>query len=92
MEKGGIVCNTGNLGGLYALNGFDPIKYIPNGVHLTGFHSNWPSQQVMDEIFSFIDRNRLRPRVGASYAFENIREACVALDSGKVNGKIVVEV
>lgn len=92
MEKGGIVCNTGNLGGLYALNGFDPIKYIPNGVYLTGFHSNWPSQKVMDEIFSFIDRNRLRPRVGAAYAFENIREACAALDGGKVNGKIVVEV
>lgn len=92
MEKGGIVCNTGNLGGVYALNGFDPIKYIPNGVYLTGFHSNWPSQKVMDEIFSFIDGNRLHPRVGASYAFADIREACVALDGGKVNGKIVVEV
>ena len=37
MEKGGIVCQTGLLGGVYALNGFDPIKDIPNGVYLTGF-------------------------------------------------------
>ena len=37
VEKGGIVCQTGILGGVYALNGFDPIKDIPNGVYLTGF-------------------------------------------------------
>lgn len=27
----------------YALNGFDPIKEIRNGVYLTGFFSNIPS-------------------------------------------------
>lgn len=92
IEKRGIVCNTGILGGVYALNGFDPIKFIPNGVYLTGFHSNWPTQQVMDDIFAFIDRNKLSPCIGASYGFEDIQEACMALDGGKVNGKIVVEV
>lgn len=91
MGKGGIVCNTGILGGVYALNGFDPIKSIPNGVYLTGFHSNWPTQQMMDDIFAFIDRKELKPRIGASYGFEDIRKACMALDAGKVNGKIVVE-
>ena len=91
MGKGGIVCNTGILGGVYALNGFDPIKSIPNGVYLTGFHSNWPTQQVMDDIFAFLDRKNLKPRIGASYGFEDIRKACMALDAGKVNGKIVVE-
>lgn len=55
VEKGGIVCQTGLLGGVYALNGFDPIKDIPNGVYLTGFFSNYPTQQVMDEIFSFLN-------------------------------------
>ena len=92
MEKGGIVCNTGILGGVYTLNGFDPVKFIPNGVYLTGFHSNWPTQKVMDDIFAFIDRNKLKPCIGASYGFGDIREACMALDGGKVNGKIVVEV
>lgn len=29
MEKGGIVCNTGILGGIYALNGFDPHQGDP---------------------------------------------------------------
>ena len=39
-----------SFNGSYALNGFDPIKDIPNGVYLTGFFSNYPTQQVMDEI------------------------------------------
>ncbi len=30
--------------------------------------------------------------VGAVYDFKDIREACMALDSGKENGKIVVTV
>ena len=90
VEKGGIVCHTGILGGVYALNGFDPIKFIPNGVYLTGFYSNAPTQKAMDRIFSFIGEHHLRPCVGAGYGFSEIREACAALDSGKVNGKIVV--
>ncbi len=92
VEKGGIVCNTGILGGVYALNGFDPIKDIPNGVYLTGFFSNYPTQEIMDAIFSFIEEHRLKPSVGAVFPLGDIREACIASDGGKVNGKIVVTV
>ena len=90
MVKGGIVCHTGLLGGVYTLDGFDPIKEIPNGVYLTGFFSNYPTQQMIQDIFSFMDAHDLKPLIGATFYFEHIREACIALDSGKVNGKIVV--
>lgn len=90
VDKGGIVCQTGILGGVYELDGFDPIKDIPNGVYLTGFFSNYPTQEIIDGIFSFMDEHKLSPMIGAEYDFEHIREACVALDAGKVNGKIVV--
>lgn len=92
MKQGGVVCVTGILGNVFALNHFDPIKHIPNGVYLTGFHSNWPTQEVMNDIFSFIKEHQLQPKVGAVYSFENIREACMALDSGCVDGKIVVKI
>ena len=36
-EKGGIACRTGLIGVVDALNGFDLIKDIPNGVYLTLF-------------------------------------------------------
>ncbi len=92
VEKGGIVCQTGILGGVYALNGFDPIKDIPNGVYLTGFFSNYPAQQIIDEIFVFLNEHHLVPTSGKVFDFENIREAVIAQDEGKVNGKIVVKI
>lgn len=91
MDKGGIVCHTGILGGEYALDGFDPIKFIPNGVYLTGFYSNWPTQETMNDIFSFMESHALRPRMGAVFDFANITEACMELDGGRIDGKIVVE-
>ena len=90
MKKGGIVCYTGILGGVYTLDRFDPIKEIPNGVYLTGFFSNYPTQQTVDDIFSFLNQHELKPYFGASFDFDDIKNACIALDSGKINGKIVV--
>ena len=90
VEKGGIVCNTGILGGVFTLNGFDPIKDIPNGVYLTGFFSNYPTQPIIDSIFRFIHEKAIKPDLGVVYHFEEIGQACVALDSGTINGKIVV--
>lgn len=90
VGKGALVCSTGILGGVYTLNGFDPIKDIPNGVYLTGFFSNYPTKKAMADIFAFIDKHRLSPLVGERFDFEHIRDACMVLDSGSVNGKIVV--
>ena len=92
MSHGGIVCHTGLLGGVYTLDSFDPIKEIPNGVYLTGFFSNYPTQQTIDEIFAFLNEHKLEPCFGECFDFEHIRDACIALDSGKVNEKIIVKV
>lgn len=92
MARRGIVCSTGILGGASVLSGFDPIKDIPNGVYLTGFHSNWPSQEEIDQILEFLDRHSLKPHIGECCDFSKIREACLAQESGIVNGKIVVKV
>jgi len=90
VVKGGIICQTGILGGVYALNGFDPIKDIPNGVYLTGFFSNYPTQEIMDEIMNFINDRHLVPCLGKTFAFEDIKDALIAMDHHQVNGKIVV--
>ena len=84
------VCHTGILGGVYDLNNFDPIEDIPNGVYLTGFFSNYPSQQTIDDIFNFINEKKIKPHIGKIYDFNDLRQACIDQDSGKVNGKIVV--
>ena len=46
------------------LKGFDPIKDIPNGVCLPGFFSNYPSQQIIDVIFDFLNQKGLAPVSG----------------------------
>ena len=90
VEKGGIVCQTGLLGGVYTLNGFDPIKDIPNGVYLTGFFSNYPTKETISEIFNFIEKHNLNPKYGKAFSFDDIRSAVIAQDNGGVDGKIVV--
>ena len=92
LDKGGIVCQTGLLGGVYTLNGFDPIKDIPNGVYLTGFFSNYPTQQIIDEIFTFLHEKKLVPVSGKVFDFDEIQEAVIAQDDGKINGKIIIRV
>ena len=90
VEKGGLVCATGILGGVYTLDGFDPIKDIPNGVYLTGFFSNYPTQETMDEIFAFLQAHKLTPCRGPVFAFADIRDALLAQDNKTADGKIVV--
>ncbi len=92
VTKRGIVCNTGILGGVYALNNFDPIKDIPNGVYLTGFYSNNPTQEDIDKIFEFIQNNNLKPKIGKIYNFKDIKEALVSQDKKLIDGKIVISV
>ncbi|MBE6519392.1 MAG: Zn-dependent oxidoreductase [Thermoplasmata archaeon] len=90
VKKGGIVCDTGILGGVFEMNGFDPIKDIPNGVYLTGYFSNYPTQEMVDSIFRFIRDYELHPTYAKRFDFMDIRDACIALDEGRTNGKIVV--
>ena len=61
----GYVCSTGVLGNVYSITQFDPIKYIPNGVFLTGFYSNFPTYQSINNLFDLINKaqlNRSMPR------------------------------
>ena len=90
VEPGGIVCHTGVLGNVFAFQSFSPLNHIPNGVYLTGFHSNDPTDDDLRDIFSFIDKYNLKPLTGAVYRFDDIRQALIDLDGHKVQGKIVI--
>ncbi|MBR1925904.1 MAG: zinc-binding dehydrogenase [Clostridia bacterium] len=89
LNKGGVCCNTGILGGVFALNDFDPIKEIPNGTYLTGFFSNYPTQKDIDNIFKLLDNAKIKPFIGVNFKFSEIKEALKAQEKG-VDGKIIV--
>lgn len=92
LNKGGICCSTGILGNVFTLDKFDPIKEIPNGCYLTGFYSNYPRQEAIDEMMTFIDDYEIIPEIGKVYSFDNVIEYSRDLENGKTNGKGIVVV
>lgn len=90
LNDGGICCDTGILGGLEVLDGFDPIKSIPNGCYLTGFFSNYPDQQTMTSIYEFVAEHGIRPLIAATFDFDHLLDAVAMQDRGGFQGKIVV--
>ena len=88
----GIVCSTGILGHKDVLESFDPIKDIPNGVYLSSFYSNYPTQEIMDRIFAHIRQYCLKPIIGNVFPFEKIAYAHMLLEQNAANGKVVVVV
>lgn len=72
------------------MDGFDPIKEIPNGCYLTGFFSNYPSQEIIDNMIGYINKHIINPKCGAIYNFADIREALVDIDNNVIDGKVVI--
>lgn len=89
LKKHGIICFTGQLGGSTS-KGFDVIKSIPNGVYLSSFYSNYPTQEIIDEIFNHIKQHKLKPYISKVFTLDEISKAHILMEQNKANGKIVV--
>lgn len=90
LKKGGICCNTGILGGDEYISEFDPIKLIPNDRYLTSFFSNYPTQDLIDELYMFIAENDINPNIGKVFTrLEDICDAHKLMESNNANGKII---
>ncbi|MDE5881857.1 MAG: zinc-binding dehydrogenase [Muribaculaceae bacterium] len=86
----GIVCHTGLLGGVFGLKNFDPIKEIPSGVYLTGFYSNKPTPQQIQDMMSLIECGKIHPIIARQFTFSDIAEAHKLAELRGQIGKIVV--
>lgn len=91
VTKPGYVCNTGILGNVFTIEHFDPIKYIPNGVFLTGFFSNFPTQETIDSLFRLINEQRVKPLYAKVFRLDEIAEAHTLLEKGGAGGKIILK-
>ena len=54
LKRGGIVCNTGLLGGQWTLENFDPIIDTCGG-YLTGYHSGDATADLLQEAITIIE-------------------------------------
>lgn len=91
VTKPGYVCDTGILGNVFTVEHFDPIKYIPNGVFLTGFFSNFPTQEIIDSLFRLINEQRVKPLYAKVFRLDEIVEAHTLLEKGGAGGKIILK-
>lgn len=86
----GIICQTGILGNKKSFDYFEPIKDIPNGIYLSSFFSNYPTQEIIDKIFGHIKQYNLKPPISKVFTLNDIAKAHVLMEQNKANGKIVV--
>lgn len=92
VSQPGFVCLTGILGNVFSYKNFSPIGFIPNGVFLSAFHSNFPTQKIMDEIFGIIKKNHLKPLYSKVFKLDDIVEAHKLLEEGTAGGKIILRI
>lgn len=90
LKLHGIVCVTGFLGKKATIDHFYPIKDIPSGVYLTGFVSNSPDQQTIDDLFNHIGQYNLHPTIARTFSLDEIAIAHQLMESNQANGKIVI--
>lgn len=91
LKKHGIISSTGQLGG-NSKDGFDVIKNIPNGVYLSSFYSNYPTQEIIDDIFKMIEEHHIVPVIGNVMTLDEIGMAHELMEQNHANGKLVIKV
>ncbi|MGN0060196.1 MAG: zinc-binding dehydrogenase [Coriobacteriales bacterium] len=90
VSEGGIVCNTGKLGGVWYMEDFDPIVDLPANGFLTSFYSGNVDEKRLAGLISYIEDNSLDMKPTAVFSLERMADAHRFLESSKGFGKVVV--
>jgi len=92
VKEGGIVCETGIVGGVWSFKEFNPMEVIPTAVCLTAY-SGGPHDFMntpINELAEQIKAGKLHVQIGKTFKLDDIVEAHKMMDSNKAGGKIVV--
>jgi NADPH:quinone reductase-like Zn-dependent oxidoreductase len=95
-RRGGVVCNTGILGGAWIIPGFEPLEDIPSGVKLTTFVSSTVTaaeggpalQRIADDVAG----GRYDANVDRVFTLDEIVDAHRYMEGNRATGKLVVVV
>ena len=91
VKQGGTVCMTGCLGG-WVINEFELLDDIISESYLTSFNSTYVNENVVSEMFDFIEKYSIKPEISRVFTLDEISEAHKFLEGNKANGKVVVVV
>lgn len=90
LKAGGIICSTGQLGGKWYLENFDPIINIKANSYLTSFYSGNVSQELINELLTYIEDNKIKINPQKIYRLAQIKEAHQYLESTDSLGKVII--
>lgn len=90
LAEFGVESATGELGGVWTLDGFDPIADIPNNRYLTGFCSGDVDDARVQAMFDFITSHQVDVTPQKVFRLSETQAAHEYLASGAGFGKVVV--
>lgn len=90
LNEFGIVNSTGELGGEWTIDGFDPITDIPNNRYLTGFSSGDVAPDALQHLLDFITAHHVDVHPAKVFDLAHTADAHRYLESGQSLGKVVV--
>ena len=94
VAAGGILCNSGILGGSWVWENFEPLTNIPSSVKLTVYTSESVtaanSTNVLQQIVGSIEAGRYDVNLDRAFAFEKITQAHRYMEENRAMGKLVV--
>lgn len=92
ITEGGIVCSTGQLGGQWYMDGFDPITDLCANGYLTSFYSGHVDGERLQEMLDYVAQYQVDAAPERVFALEQVPEAHRYLEGAKSFGKVVVVV
>ncbi|MDO4533337.1 MAG: zinc-binding dehydrogenase [Coriobacteriia bacterium] len=90
IREGGIVCSTGQLGGKWYMDGFDPIIDLPANGYLTSFYSDNVDGARLDEMLDYVAYYHVDAMPERVFTLEQVSEAHRYLADAQSFGKVVV--
>ena len=90
VAEGGIVCSTGQLGGQWYLNDFDPIMELPANGYLTSFYSGNVDPARLQSLLDYVPKYGIDPAPERVFSLPQVPEAHAYLESTHSFGKVIV--
>ena len=90
LQENGIICSCGQLGRKWYLEEFDPIMELKNNVYLTTFYSGNVSQDKIQKMLAYIEKEQVDVRPERVFDLDSIQAAHDYLDSVAAFGKVIV--
>ncbi|WP_414042616.1 zinc-binding dehydrogenase [Macrococcus sp. EM39E] len=90
LNEGGIVCNTGQLGGKWYLEDFDPIFDIKVNSYLTSFYSDNVDGDKLNALLDYIQHYNIQIQPEKVFTLEDTPNAHANLEAHNSFGKVIV--